>query len=309
MDKPSPPAVIQTFQRRGFALIITLSVLTVIIALTGVMISYLDIARKDATQTEAMMQANLYFSDIKELLVRFKEKKALYTTLYTTMIPIVSDDGRFSLSLKCRPLANGVNINWLGETNNPLMEAQYNAAQSVFEALAGKYEIEDPSRLSEMLYEEIRMSESENPDRESRLVQKNGIISYKQFEHLLSRYQFETDDQNIGKIPWEKYFVFNPVPKVPEENRIAGDYMSVELISVLFDIDQATLKEEWQEGDGALKRLLSSYGIAFNQKLYAMNFVDQSSCTVKYAYRGKQFAFRFIDKEGEVKNFEFYGEQ
>jgi len=273
------------------------------------MISYLDIARKDATQTEAIMQANLYFADIKEMLMRFKERKALYTTLYTAMIPIVSDDNRFSLSLKCRPLANGVNINWLGEANNPLMEAQYNTAQSVFEALAEKYEIEDPSLLSEMLYKEIRMGESEKSDSESRLVQKNGIISYQQFEHLLSRYQFEADDRNIGNIPWKKYFVFNPVSTEPEENKIAGDYMSIELLSVLFDIDEATLKEEWQEGDGALKRLLSSYGMAFDKKLYAMNFVDQSSCTVIYAYREKQFAFGFIDKEGEVKNFEFYGEQ
>ncbi len=309
MDKPSSFVVQRPSEKRGFALIITLSVLTVIIALTGVLIGYLDIARRDANKTEAVLQANLYFTDIKEILTGFKDKKALYSTLYLTPVPLQSKDGRFSLFLKCRPLTNGVNINWLAYTNDPLMDAQYNAVQKVFETVMQEYDVEDPSLLEEMLYEEITKGGSENSDEQSRLVQKNGIISYRQFERILSRYQFEADDRKIGKIPWKKYFVFNPVAKDPEENKIAGDYLSQELISVLFDIDRATLDEEWSEGEGALKKLLAAYGVAYDKKLFAFKFVDQSHCSVTYGFNGKQFEFSFIDKEGEVKDFEFYGEQ
>jgi hypothetical protein len=309
MDKPSPFAASRPSEKRGFALIITLSVLTVIIALTGVLISYLDIARKDADKTEALIQANLYFSDIKNILTQFKDKKALYNILYASPFPLQSEDGRFSMLLACRPLTNGVNINWLAYANDPLMEAQYNAVEKVFEVLAQEYEIEDPSLLEEMLYKAVKGSESENLETQSRLVQKNGIISYKQFEYIVSRYQMEADDQKIGQIPWKKYFVFNPVNKDPEENKIAGGYMSEELLSALFDIDKEALEDGWSEGEGSLKQLLAQYGITPEKKLYAEKFIDQSHCRVTYAFNGKQFMFAFIDKEGEVKDFEFYGEE
>ncbi len=305
MDKPKTSPAGAYRQQRGFALIITLSVLAAVIALTGVLISYLDVARKEASATKALVQSNLYFADIKKVLGKFKDKKALYNTLYLTPVPLQSEDGRFSLMLQCRPLDNGVNINWLASENNAKMRAQYTAAQKVFDYLAEKYALANPLRLEEMLLQAIRGSRE---DEQSRFVRKNGIISYQQFVQILSRYQFETDDEAAGRVPWKAYFVFHPSGKRPDENLIAGDFISRELLAALFEIDPALLKEEWVEAEGALKTLLSAHGILFDKQLFASEFVQRARCEVHYMYEGERFAFAFKDQEGEVSEFEFFKE-
>jgi len=305
MDKPKTSYGGGYRQQEGFALIITLSVLAIVIALTGVLIGYLDVARKEASATKALVQSNLYFSDIKKVLKKFKDKKALYNTLYLTPVPLQSEDGRFSLILQCRPLDNGVNINWLASGKSAKMRAQYTAAQKVFDYLAQKYALDNPLRLEEMLLHAIRGSGEEE---QSRFVRKNGIISYQEFAQILSRYQFETDDEAVGRIPWKEYFVFQPSGKRPEENLIAGDFVSRALLAALFDIDPASLKEEWVEAEGALKTLLSAHGIPFDKQLFASEFVQRARCEVHYMYEGERFAFAFKDQEGEVSEFEFFRE-
>ncbi len=290
--------------RKGFALLITLSVLAVIIALTGILLSYFDEVRKDATTTKALIQSNLYYADIRKIFKNFKEKNTLYTTLYLTPVPLSSPDGRFSLMLKCRPLANGVNINWLGLGNSQEMLEQYNAAQKVFDTISQTYNLEDAGRLQEMLLEEIGGKEKFVQKEQSRLRQKNGIISYKQFEGIISRYQLEVDDQKVSRVPWAKLFAFSRTAKV-----IDGDYISAELISLLFDIDLATVKEEWIEGEGELKTFVQNSGGTYNQKLFAQDFLEEAECEVQYGHAGERFRFKFVDIQGEVKDFEFYGKQ
>jgi len=309
MDKPFSPHSGMHSSKRGFALIVTLSVLAVIIALTGVLVGYLDIARKDASGTKALLQANLYFNDMKMIIKKFKDKKTLYGVLYTAPVPLQSEDGRFALTLGCKPLGNGVNINWLAAGNREKMTTQYAAAEKIFEVLVEKYEIENPIRLEEMLLEEIDGAKTTNTDEQSRLRRKNGIISYQQFRQVLSRYQFEVDDEKVGSVPWEKYFVFNPVSKVPEENLIEGDYLSQELLAALFDIDPEILKEEWMPGEGALKKLLGDNGILFDAKLFSKGFMSWSYCEVDFDFEDARYRFAFTDIEGEVKDFEFYGKQ
>jgi len=309
MDKPSSTDLPFRTRRPAFALILTLAVLAVIIALTGVLVGYLDTARKDASSTRALVQANLYFTDIKGILSRFKERKTLYATLYLGAVPLQSEDGRFSLFLVCRPMYNGININWFGLGNSMVMKAQYNAVQKVFSAVAQKYALSDPARLEEMILEVVRPEKAFPDEAQSRLRQKNGIITYQQFEQLLSRYQFETDDGNVGSVPWQRYFVFHPLSDVPEENRVAGDYISIELLSVLFDLDSAVLSEEWTASEGALKALLERYGITYDKQLFSDTFIDRSVCEVGYTYQGDRYMFSFVDSQGEVKDFAFYGKQ
>jgi hypothetical protein len=309
MDKPFLPAAGIPVHKRGFALLITLSVLVVVIELTGVLVGYLDTVREESVQTKAMLQANLYFKDMKEIISKFKQKKTLYAVLYSTPVPLQSEDGKFSLFLSCKPMANGVNINWLAFSNNQAMIPQYNAVSKVFDTLVDDYGLEDPSRLEEMLLKEIEDGHSIDPEKQSRLRQKNGIISYRQFKRILSRYQFETDDSNVGKVPWDKYFVFIPSAKIPDENVIEGDYLSVELIALLFDIDIESLKDEWVPGEDALKKLLAKYSIPYEAKLFSKKFMEQSYCEVTYDFKGERFRFSFVDSEGEVKDFEFYGKQ
>ncbi|RRS31374.1 MAG: hypothetical protein P794_04130 [Epsilonproteobacteria bacterium (ex Lamellibrachia satsuma)] len=309
MDKPEYIIDRRISHRKGFALIITLSVLAIVIALTGVLINYLDEVRQDATQTKALIQGDLCYTDIRKIFKNFKKKKTLYTTLYLIPVPIVSPDGRFSMLLKCRPLANGINVNWLGLGNSQVMAGQYNEAQKIFDAIVQTYDLEDATRLQEMLLEEIGGEGKFAQKEQSRLRQKNGIISYEQFEGILSRYQFETDDLKVSSVPWKKFFVFNPLEKEPKDNVMDGDYLSAELIALLFDIDLATVKEDWIEGETKLKSFIQNNGGSYDQKLFAQKFLERSQCEVQYSYANERFKFRFIDIQGEVKNFEFYGKQ
>ncbi len=290
--------------RNGFALFITLSVLAVIIALTGILLSYFDEVRKDAETTKALIQGNLYYTDIAKTFKSFKKKKTLYTTLYLMPLPLSSPDGRFSILLKCRPLANGVNVNWLGLGNSQEMLEQYNAAQNLFDTISQTYNLEDAGRLQEMLLEEIGSKGKFVQKEQSRLRQKNGIISYKQFESIISKYQLEVDDQKVSRVPWKKFFVFSTTSKV-----IDGDYISAELIALLFDIDFATVKEEWIEGESNLKTFVQNMGGTYEQKLFTEDFLAESECDVRYGHADERFRFTFVDIQGEVKNFEFYGKQ
>ncbi len=309
MDKTKHTLPHSVPHRKGFALIITLSALTVIIALTGVLINYLDEARRDASTTKAMIQGNLYYADIKQIFTKFKKKKTLYSTLYIAPIPFASEDGRFSVIVQCSPLANGVNINWLGSGNEQNMSEHSSMVQNIFETIVQEYDLEDATRLEEMIREEIGVKGKFVQKEQSRLRQKNGIISFKQFEGILDRYQFEADDDNAGHVPWKKFFVFNKINEKAAENLIDGNYISAELISVLFVIDLPTVKEEWVPGVLELKTFIPNNGGTYNQNLFAKDFLAQSQCEVQYDYEGERFAFKFEDIEGEVKNFEFFGKQ
>jgi len=307
MDKTKHTISDKVPHKKGFALIITLSALAVIIALTGVLIAYIDEARKDSSTTKAMIQGNLYYADIKKIFTKFKKKKTLYTTLYLSPIPFVSPDGRFSVVVHCRPLANGVNINWLGSGNDQKMSEQFTMVQNIFESIAQEYDLEDATRLEEMILEEIGGKNKFVQKEQSRLRQKNGIISFKQFEGILDRYQFESDDRKAGQVPWENFFVFNKVEKTATENLIDGDHISAELVSFIFNIDLQTVKEEWIPGTIALKTFIQDNGGTYDQKLFAKEFLAQSQCEVQYNYAGERYTFKFEDIEGEVKNFEFFG--
>jgi len=62
--------------KKGFALILTLSALTVIIALAAVLVAYVDEARKDSSSSKAMIQGNLYYADIKKIFKGFAEGRS-----------------------------------------------------------------------------------------------------------------------------------------------------------------------------------------------------------------------------------------
>ena len=300
-----------TTKRRGFALFLTLSVLAVLISLTMVLLSYFSKVRRDASDTTAMIQANVYYADI---LKKFKQigHKNVATTFYggngRYTSSMHSPDGRFQMSISCAALSNGVNINWLGFENNQAMSGQYTFAQTIFDFIAQSYNLEDRDRLQEMLLEEIGGSQKFVKKEFSRLRQKNGIISYKQFAQIVSRYQLEVDDLKIGRVPWRKYFSFSS-----EAKKIDVEHSSSELQSILFDIDLQTVKE-WKQSRP--RPSLQSFVNENNPGAYVArkniiagtgkNFLEESVCTVHYKNAGRQYKFKFDYIHGEAKHFEFY---
>jgi len=295
-------------QRRGFALMVTFSVLLIIISLTVVLLSYFKKVQYDAADTTAMIQANVYYTDITKVFDRFKKKKSLFSTLYKFPVPLRSPDGRFTMMLRCEPLSKGVNINWLALEENNAMQEAYAFTQEVFDMLAQDYDLEDATRLQEMINEEIGGKKKFVKKEYSRLRQKNGIISYKQFAQIVSRYQLEVDDTKASSIPWQKYFTFSAKTKV-----IDAEYASAELLALLFDIDLQTVKEWHSDPEkGSLQSFVNENGgnYASRKKIITgKNFLEESECTVAFKSGKRQYRFRFEYIQGEAKHFEFYGKR
>jgi len=280
----------------------------VIIALTMVLLSYFEEVQHDASNTKALIQADLYYADITTIFKGIKEKKTLFSLLYGTVLPLATEDGRFSLMLKCEPLSKGVNINWLGLKTNAKNQALVNVAQELFEMLAQEYSIEDPGRLLELLYEEMGNKDQYSTQNQSRLHQKKGIISYQQFAQIVSRYQFEVDDPEIGRVPWEKYFSFSQ-----RSEKIDGEYSSPELIAYLFSIDLSSVKEWTSVLDRtSLETFVNTNGGSYAQRkmlLVGKEFLEETQCSVRYVLDEAYYSFRFEYSEGEAKHFEFYGKE
>lgn len=297
-------------KRQGFALMVTLSVLAVIIALTTVLLSYFEEAQDEAGSTKALIQADVYYTDIITIFQSIEDKKTLFSFLYRTALPIQDPDEKFAMVLECKALNRGVNVNWLGLSQNTERSALYNVAQNLFDFLVQEYGIQDPTRLLEILLEEITDNDNLITDTQRRLHQKKGIMSYQQFEALLARYQFEVDDENIGLVPWEKYFTFST-----GADKIDAAYSSAELIAYLFEID-LSLTSEWvnsMELDRpSLQDFVEQSGGDYAQSqnvLADKTFLDATECSVSYRFAKDQYRFRFEYIQGEAKHFEFYGKQ
>ena len=289
--------------REGFALMITLSVLAVVIALTMVLLSYFKEVKKDADHTQALIQANLFYTDIVKQFSKFKEKKELFDQLYLFPIALSAAEGRFSMTLSCEPLAKGLNINWLALEKDLKHQTHFQEAQNLFDFLAQEHNIEDPARLREMLLLEMGDKHKTIVKKQSRLRQKEGIISYQQFEKIISEYQLEIDDLNVDKIAWQKYFSF-----LIRADKIDAQYSTAELLSFLFDIDLESVRDWTSSAEKAsLKDFVNNNGGTYDEKkvlLAEETFLDLSHCEVHYG-QGYRFAFDYI--EGEAKHFEFYG--
>jgi len=302
MDKMEHITIVGRW-REGFALIITLSVLSVVIALTIVLLSYFTKVKEDAETTKALIQADIYYADILSQLKNFKNKKSVFKQLYRFPISLRTDDGRFTLTLRCRPLAAGINVNWLAMEHVQGKQQHFQEAQILFETLVQQYDVEDADRLLEMILEEIGLGKKFVQESQSRLIQKHGIISYQQFSEIIKRYEMEVDDLKVVRIPWRKYFSFSN-----DADKIDAEYSSAELISYLFDIDLRTVRE-WLSSleKTSLPAFVNENGGNYNAKknlLAGGTFLEESQCSVSYN-AGYRFTFDYI--RGEAKYFEFHG--
>ena len=283
--------------RQGFALLITLSVLSVVIALTMVLLSYFEEVQQDSSETKALIQADIYYTNITNIFQGFKNKKDIFSVLYSTVFPLNTPDGRFSLMLKCDSLQNGVNVNWLGFGAEK--EVLRSIAQELLEFLAQEYDLKDAGRLEELLLEEIGTKDRDVQKEQSRLHQKNGIISYQQFEEVLSRYQFEADDPKIGSVPWDKYFSFSP-----KAEKIDAQYSSPELIAYLFGLDLEIAKEWLPSAGLSLEEFVATNGGEYTERkaiLAGEVFMDTTECMVSYMLDERQYRFRFEYINGTTK--------
>ena len=301
--------------RKGVVLFITLSVIAAMLALVGAIFAYLEKSREKASHTAAIIQADLIFRDSKNtigaLLKRGSKdkeiKKTILDTLYLAPVTLQAEgDDEMFVTLDCQPLDGGININWLGLENNSSAQLFYNTAQSLFDRLIEAYNIQDASLLLSHIRYAIDGEDNSEVRAQGRLEQKKGIIKLSQIQNIARAYRFEADDNAVEDIIWDKYFSFDAQSMV-----VDGNYLSAELIALLFDMELETVKEEWFEGDD-LKAFVSSNGgdiSQYNTKLFASEMIERMSCHISYGYQGNVYALGFDYLEGKAEKFEFLGKQ
>jgi len=288
--------------RNGFALLLTLSILSIVIVLTSVLVSYLSKVHNDSADTKALIQANIYYDDIQKVLKKYSSHKTeLYETLYETPLPIVVPKSDFSLLIKCEPIANGININWIKFATKPKFKKQYRLYREVIDNISMLYNIVDINLLEELILFKIN-------NHNKRLKSKPFILSYSELRDVLFSYISKTKDKSVLKVPWDKYFVFNQTAKNPDDNIIDANYMTPELIALVFNLDIAFVNENWSKGDN-LYTFLSENGVEYDKKLFYSKFYLYSRCFIRYLYMNNNYSFSFDDIQGEVKNFEFFGKE
>jgi hypothetical protein len=301
MDKTKNTLAFGT-SKRGFALMITLSVLSLVIALTVVLLSYFKEVKNDAEATRALIQANVYYADIVEQFSKFKDKKSIFSQLYLHAIPLNTDNGRFSMNLSCKALSAGININWFAMERVTKKSHLYVIIKELFEFLEEVYKLEDMDRLLELIEIEIGHGAKFVKDEQRRLIQKNAIISYEQFSEIIKRYEMEVDDQKVAKIPWHDYLSFSK-----KSEKIDIEYSSITLISFLFDINiQAVREWKYARERVSLSTFVNNSGGDYTARKHLVagdTFLGESQCTVRYG-NGYRFTFDYI--EGDAKYFEFH---
>jgi hypothetical protein len=292
--------------RQGVILLITLSVIVAMLALVGVIFSYLQKSKDSASYTTALIQADILFRDSKdaiEQLLKKSEKdkeirKTIFDTLYTAPMTLQMDDNETFVSLSCRPLDSGVNINWLKAEGNATVEQLKAMAETTLDYVIEQYDISDGTLLLSKISDAIAS--------QSDLEKKKGIISLSQLEDIVRDYRFESDDITKSIIPWDRYFSFSL-----DSVTIDANYISSELLSQLFGIDLAIVEEEWFEGDD-LKQFLSTQGgnmSQYNSKIFTTEPQERMRCRVLFGYTEDIYAFEFEYIEGRATEFDFYGKQ
>ena len=300
--------------RKGIVLFITLSVIVAMIALVGVIFSYLHKAKQDASYTAALIQADIFFRDTSEAISKLLKnankdkniKETILSTLYAAPLTLQPEDSELFTTIACSPLSNGVNINWLGEEEGETISPSFLAAEKVFDYLVDEYAISNATLLREKLAEAINQEGLLVPINPRRLKDKKGISSLSQLLLIVRAYQFETDDKGINSIPWEKFFSFDKDAKT-----IDGNYISAELIAILFEMDLKAVIDDWIEGED-IKEFASANAVdasLYNTKLFNTVLVEHMHCDVTYSYQGEIYSFGFDYLEEKAEKFEFYGKQ
>jgi hypothetical protein len=130
-------------------------------------------------------------------------------------------------------------------------------------------------------------------------------------------YSLEYNDRAALNVPWEKYFT---LVEVTQATKIDGAYPSAEFVSAAFDIPIEIVKDGWYKDLSVdmgvepvitLSSFLSDNGYAntLNKKIYANKAINALHCEQRFAYKNRQYGFKFNYIEGRSSNFEFNGEE
>ena len=299
-------------KKRGIALLITMMVITSIMAIIAISFSYLDKVKKDAGLTSAIIQGNLLYSNSVDILKRFfpagSNNSDKLEILYTMPMMLNESKSAFSLNLNCQPLMIAPPISWLNEDVTRKVPEKTDLTKKVLQNIIETYDIEDPAQLEALIIQSVTGKNSDNQELTPRVLAQKGISSKEQFNRIITNYFLKNDDPKVLTIPWNKYFSFTEVDN--NRTKIDGTYLSSEFVSVAFDIP-IEIVQEWDRNEETLISFLRNNGISepINKKIYAKEALNAMHCETTYTYKSRQYGFNFNYIEGRSGNFEFNGQK
>ena len=303
--------------KKGIALFITLLIIASILSIVAVSFSYLEKVQKDASKVSSLIQGNLLYKNTTEILKRLfpygKADSKKLQMLYTLPLMLSEPKSGFNINLQCKPLLTGVPIKWLDEEFTKKVPQRLELARDVLSKVMQKYEIEEPNSLEELILEQVTGVKEQNSEYKPRIKQKKNIISKKQFDRILLDYRMRYDDDKVFQVPWDRYFIFIDVS---QKATIDGEYITPELISIIFDMPLDSIQDSWQvetnleEDRITLKEFLTQNASSepFNKKLYSTKALNAMHCEEIYSYRDTYYSFSFDYSDERNRNFEFNGE-
>ena len=290
--------------RPAITLFITLAVIAAMLALMGVIFSYLEQARSKAEDKVALIEANLLYADVVKAVDKYVGKKPSVGTLkniYNIPIAVHEKRGPFSILAACTPAHAAVPITWLSTKGGAKRERQNTLANVVFDDIALHSRLKDANRLKDMLVTAIDSKEIINFGERGRLKRQENYFGWSDFRKVLDSYAIKEDDNRVYKINWNYYFAFGR-----EYKAIDGNFLSSKLISIIFGIDEQIVNEDFKSGE--LKAFLEENGAdmeLYKTPLFAKGPVVAMQCSVNYSFGKGSYSFRFNYIDGKVEDFEF----
>jgi hypothetical protein len=287
--------------RQGFALLLTLAVLNVVIVLALAALRYVDDARVHADEVAATVEADALFVDMKRLFEKIKSNNAFREVFYATPLSLSSKNGAFQAAVTCKPLMRSFNINWLALDGNRSVQRFSDETLRFLEKIMLYYNASQPERFVEDV---LHLVAGTKYGEQREMSQNYGNISYFQFEDMLERYRLETEDDFALRVPWKELFVFEPIEKGRPIRKISAKYMQPLALALYFDIDPEVVLESWAPGIKTLDNfVVENGGLIVEPALFDNNTPMASRCTLEFVYKGKHYAYSFIEREGEVNQF------
>lgn len=275
------------------------------LTLMGVLFSYLETARTQAGKRAATIEADLLREDMYSLLKKYLKGKPDIPTLqalYSTPLPIYEQSGAFGLQAHCRPLLNRIPISWLGLENDSKQQEQYQLAKNLFDKVAEDAELRDSEKLYNLIIDSLKGNRLEFGEATPPAKKRNSM-GVEEFRKILDDYRFSTDDPNVYRAKWERYFRLQTLD-VPEK-RIDSEFLSPELVAYLFDLDPAIVGSEYTPGQ--LEDFLKSIGVEKGRYswLLASKGPLAMHCSIRYSYREGEYNAEFDYVGKRIEHFEF----
>jgi len=223
--------------KKAIALLITLSLITLISVIVSKIITIMDNSLKEISNRSSLIQVDILFNDIKKILDKnFVDINDSTTLDMLFLMPYSFSDAKtgISVNIEIESDSNRVNPNLIMDINRSKkgsIETINRDIYDLFDRILINYNVQDRELFLNMLLDTIDMDNRERyPNSEivnyDHFFQNGEIINIRHFKQIVKRYRDLTLDKNIDKVPWDILIGFRS--KIIDFN-----YISPELLSFL----------------------------------------------------------------------------